>query len=75
LIHQNLAGKPIALSGNPTASHGTPFARAGEPLASHGNANVGFGWRCRSPKPVKSELEQQKGWTVEGDYKIPSDLQ
>ena len=57
MIHQNLAGKPIALSGNPTASHGTPiaghknlrashgtpFAKAGEPLASHGNANVGFG--------------------------------
>ena len=57
MIHQNLAGKPIALSGNLTASHGTPiaghknlcastgtpFAKAGEPLASHGNANVGFG--------------------------------
>ena len=57
MIHQNLAGKPIALSGNPTASHstpfaghknlrastGTPFAKAGEPLASHGNANVGLG--------------------------------
>ena len=57
MIHQNLAGKPIAFSGNPTASHitpfaghknlrantGTPFAKAGEPLASHGNANVGLG--------------------------------
>jgi len=57
LIHQNHAGKPIPLSGNPTASHstpfaghknlrastGTPFAKAGEPLASHGNANVGLG--------------------------------
>ena len=57
MIHQNLAGKPIALSGNLTASHdttfaghknlrastGTPFVKAGEPLASHGNANVGFG--------------------------------
>jgi len=49
LIHQNLAGKPIALSGTPfaghknlRASHGTPFAKAGEPLASHGNANVGL---------------------------------
>jgi len=43
LIHQNLAGKPIALSGNPTSNHGTPFAKAGEPLAIHGNANVGLG--------------------------------
>ena len=50
MIHQNLAGKPIALSGTPfaghknlRASHGTPFAKAGEPLASHGNANVGLG--------------------------------
>ena len=57
MIHQNLAGKPIARHSNPTASHvppfaghknllastGTPFAKAGEPLASHGNANVGFG--------------------------------
>ena len=57
MIHQNLAGKPIALSGNPTASHGTPFAghknlrastgtpfaKAGEPLASHGNADVRLG--------------------------------
>jgi len=57
LIHQNLAGKPIALSGNLTASHGTPFARhknlrastgtpfakAGEPLASHGNADIRLG--------------------------------
>ena len=57
MIRQNLAGKPIPFSGNPTARHGTPFAgyknlrastdtpfaKAGEPLASHGNANAGFG--------------------------------
>ena len=57
MIHQNLAGKPIARHSNPTANHGTPFAghknlrastrppfaKAGEPLASHGNANVGLG--------------------------------
>ena len=56
MIHQNLAGKPIARHSNPTANHGTPFAghknlrastgtpfaKAGEPLASHGNANVGL---------------------------------
>ena len=50
MIHQNLAGKPIAFSGTPFAGHknlrasaGTPFAKAGELLASHGNANVGLG--------------------------------